>query len=107
MHYFDVILLNDVIWAFGPKVTRQVTYLEMGGPALCSLTFIAEKHNIIRTLYTKHSDDLVLVIKEHKHCRLLFLFYVLFRKRENDMLYYISNVDLLEIIFVHYGPCKH
>ena len=27
MHYFDVILLRDVIWAFGPKVTRRVTYL--------------------------------------------------------------------------------
>jgi len=27
MHYFDVILLRDVIWAFGPKVTRRVTYI--------------------------------------------------------------------------------
>jgi len=26
MHYFDVILLSDVIWPFGPKVTRRVTY---------------------------------------------------------------------------------
>jgi len=26
MHYFDVILLSDAIWAFGPKVTRRVTY---------------------------------------------------------------------------------
>jgi len=24
MHYFDVILLRDVIWAFEPKVTRQL-----------------------------------------------------------------------------------
>ena len=23
MHYFDDILLNDAIWAFGPKVTRR------------------------------------------------------------------------------------
>ena len=27
MHYFGVILLSDIIWAFGPKVTRRVTYL--------------------------------------------------------------------------------
>jgi len=27
MHYFDVILLNDVIGAVGPKVTRRVTYI--------------------------------------------------------------------------------
>ena len=26
MPYFNVILLSDVIWAFGPKVTRRVTY---------------------------------------------------------------------------------
>jgi len=26
MNHFDVILLRDVIWAFGPKVTRRVTY---------------------------------------------------------------------------------
>ena len=25
-HYFIVILLSDVIWAFGPKVTRPFTY---------------------------------------------------------------------------------
>ena len=29
MHYYDVILLSDVIWAFGPKVTRRVTYSEL------------------------------------------------------------------------------
>jgi len=28
MHYFDVILLSDVIWAFGPKVTRRDTYFK-------------------------------------------------------------------------------
>jgi len=28
MHYFDVILVSDVIWAFGPKVTRRVTYFQ-------------------------------------------------------------------------------
>jgi len=27
MNYFDVILLSDVIWTFGPKVTRRVTYV--------------------------------------------------------------------------------
>ena len=27
MHYFDVILLNNVIWAFGPKVSCRVTYV--------------------------------------------------------------------------------
>ena len=27
MHYFDVILLSDIILAFGPKVTRWVTYV--------------------------------------------------------------------------------
>ena len=26
MHHFDVILLRNVISAFGPKVTRRVTY---------------------------------------------------------------------------------
>jgi len=36
MHYFDVILLSDVIWAFGPKVTRWVTYWEAKSiPYLC------------------------------------------------------------------------
>jgi len=27
MHYFDVILLSDVIWAFGPKVTSGHIYV--------------------------------------------------------------------------------
>jgi len=29
VHYFNVILLSDVIWAFGPKVTRRVTYFHI------------------------------------------------------------------------------
>jgi len=29
MHYFDVILLSDIIQAFGPKVTRRVTYMNI------------------------------------------------------------------------------
>ena len=31
MHYLNVILLSDVIWAFGPKVTRRVTYIYLWG----------------------------------------------------------------------------
>ena len=31
MHYFNVILLSDVILAFGPKVTRRVTYMAIYG----------------------------------------------------------------------------
>jgi len=30
MHDFDVILLSDVIWAFGPNVTRRVPYTDAG-----------------------------------------------------------------------------
>jgi len=36
-HYFDVILLSNVIWVFGPNVTRRVTYITLNNTiTLCN-----------------------------------------------------------------------
>jgi len=35
MHYFYVVLQSDVIWAFGPTVTRRVTYTFLNMDDVC------------------------------------------------------------------------
>ena len=51
MHYFNVILLSEVIWAFAPKVTGRVTYVNpLQRPYL--------KHTITHRSNIQSSNDL-------------------------------------------------
>ena len=77
IHYFEVILLNDVIWAFGPKVTCRVTYV---------------KKNISKCQKPMSCTSILSNIDDKIY---KYAFTFLFSQEEQDIDYYKNNHSLI------------